>query len=128
MEGFAFYMPVEVESGRHSIYVFSLEKHVERCLKWRVRPFVEAIPKQLGVERAVMCQPPFGGSGITAQPRLLPVVVSTSAPSEIIVKNVCACRVILFTRSCVPTSLDSFSNQVRLPAELKHITKRRKRN
>jgi hypothetical protein len=84
MEGFAFYMPVEVESGRHSIYVFSLEKHVERCLKWRVRPFVEAIPKQLGVERAVMCQPPFGGSGITAQPRLLPVVVSTSAPSEII--------------------------------------------
>ena len=54
----------------------------ERCLKWRVRPFVEAIPKQLGVERAVMCQPPFGGSGITAQPRLLPVVVSTSAPSE----------------------------------------------
>ena len=24
--------------------------------------------------------------------------------------------------------LDSFSNQVRLPAELKHITKRRKRN
>jgi hypothetical protein len=71
-------MPVEVESGRHSL---SLKR--ERCLKWRVRPFVEAIPKQLGVERAVMCQPPFGGSGITAQPRLLPVVVSTSAPSEI---------------------------------------------
>ena len=80
MEGFAFYMPVEVESGRHSIHIMC----VERCLKWRVRPFVEAIPKQLGVERAVMCQPPFGGSGITAQPRLLPVVVSTSAPSEII--------------------------------------------
>ena len=79
MEGFAFYMPVEVESGRHSIHIMC----VERCLKWRVRPFVEAIPKQLGVERAVMCQPPFGGSGITAQPRLLPVVVSTSAPSEI---------------------------------------------
>jgi hypothetical protein len=78
MEGFAFYMPVEVESGRHSIHIMC----VERCLKWRVRPFVEAIPKQLGVERAVMCQPPFGGSGITAQPRLLPVVVSTSAPSE----------------------------------------------
>ena len=139
MEGFAFYMPVEVESGRHSIYVHVSSEaytHVERCLKWRVRPFVEAIPKQLGVERAVMCQPPFGGSGITAQPRLLPVVVSTNAPSEIIEECVHTPGDFssLSRREKHPvtymhlSSLDSFSNQVRLPAELKHITKRRKRN
>ena len=65
--------------GVTPIIIFSLfsGEECEGALPEMEGAAVEAIPKQLGVERAVMCQPPFGGSGITAQPRLLPVVVST---------------------------------------------------
>ena len=70
---------------------------------------------------AVMCQPPFTrGAALPLTRRIRGYWSRLLRARSLVRSNVYS--------HTLPPHLDSFSNQVRLPAELKHITKRRKRN
>ena len=129
-------------ASRAALFVaFYATERRPRRLKCRARRAGPMVKHGVaGLSNAVMCQPPFGGSGITAcyirggstahsacaDTRILALLLllSHTHDAQLHLQRWVVC--VLYWSVCVP--LDSFSNQVRLPAELKHITKRRKRN